>query len=65
MISEETKNKWDEKISFCIENQDYLSAWELVFISSIFIRRGNDLDLNHTQLKNLNEIFDNIKEKVN
>ena len=65
MISEETRNKWDEKINLCIEFQDYLSEWELGFIDSLSARRDDGLDLTHKQSKKLNEIFDKVMEKVN
>lgn len=57
MISEETRQKWDDKINYCIENQDHLSDWELGFIDSVSSRRDRGEDLTWGQSIKLNQVF--------
>jgi hypothetical protein len=60
MISEETKNKWRDKINFCVDNQDKLSEWEMDFIDSIDDWLSKGKDLTHKQTKVLNRIFEKV-----
>lgn len=60
-ISDETRQKWDDKINYCIEQQDHLTEWEMEFIDSLSDWRSKERDLTHKQSKTLNRIF----EKVN
>lgn len=62
MISEETKKKWDDKISYCIEYQDNLSDWEMIFIDSVSAWRDDGKDLTHKQSKVLNKIFEKVEK---
>jgi len=58
MISEETREKWDDKIAFLMEGADRLNDWEADFIDSLDSWRSENKDLTHKQSKVLNKIFE-------
>lgn len=57
-ITDEMRQKWNERIEFCIDNQGKLSDWEREFIDSIYGK--NDLSIK--QSFKLGEIYRRIRD---
>lgn len=59
MISDETRNKWQDKIQYLIEERcDQLTDRESEFVDSIDSWLDIGKDLTHRQSKVLNKIFE-------
>jgi hypothetical protein len=65
MISDKTREKWDEKIDriyTCLVDSDLVcSDEEIEFIDLIFEKREKGIDLSYRDNKKLNLIFEKIK----
>jgi len=65
MITDKTREKWDEKIdsifTCLVAGNISCTDWEIKFIDSISIKRQQEIDLSYRQSKTLNRIFEKIK----
>jgi len=65
MITDKTREKWDEKIdsifTCLVAGNISCTDWEIEFIDSIFEKREKGIDLSYRQSKTLNKIFGKIK----
>ena len=64
MISEETREKWKERIGFCTEHSRCLNEWELSFMDSVDEWLSSGKDLTFKQSKVVNRIFHRVEEEV-
>lgn len=64
MISDETRQKWDDKIEAIIEacygEVINFTDWENEFVDSLSITRSKGNDLSHKQSKVLSKIYEKI-----
>jgi hypothetical protein len=64
-ISNKTRQKWDDKIEFCIQYQQSAPDWALEHLDSYYKQRAVGKDLSWKQSKTLNIIFDIIMKELN
>ena len=60
MISEETKQKWDDRIEILLERDHMLKDRELEFVESIQLQRSHDKELSSPQIAWLYAIFEKV-----
>ncbi len=60
MISEETKQKWDDRIALLLERDHRLSDRELEFVESIQLQRSHGKILSTPQVSWLYHIFEKV-----
>jgi len=65
MISDETRQKWDDAVGYLLEYGDlHMTEWENEFLDSISIWRAVGKDLTFKQSSMLMKIRHRIEEKV-
>lgn len=63
-ISDETKQKWDERIAFLRENYHLLNEWEQGFLDSIEEVRYYKSTLSPGRIRKLYEIYNRVDWKL-
>jgi len=63
-VTDETRNKWDERIAFLFLHSEHTDDWETEFVDSMELIRSRGRDLTLRQSFKLGKIFHKVEEKV-